>query len=397
MMNYSEFYTFPKNVVTRWASHENPDGEKGAGGKAGNGRKGSPWFRLNKGESHVLAHAENTSGMIRRIWITISEQIPETLRGIRLEMFWDNSDQPAVNVPLGDFFCVGLGKTAVFKNALFTNPEGRSFSTCIPMPFKTGMKIAVTNESSVDVRHFYYDIDYTLGDVFSDQMMYFHAYFNRENVTGLKQDFELLPHVEGKGRFLGTNMGVRCNTKLYSDTWWGEGEFKAYIDGDKDYPTICGTGVEDYVGTAWGQDYFYDLYSGCPVYDKVNMELCFYRFHVPDPIYFETDFRAVIQQIGGVDRDDYFHHAQLLYKNLKAGTQVIDTKGETVDFMNIPMLDGRPLLFEREDDWSCCSYFYLDRPKNNLPELMDAKERISGLKARPGYMGNYPQEMPLFD
>ena len=120
------------------------------------------------------------------------------------------------------------------------------------MPFKTGMKITITNESSVLIKHFYYDIDYTLGDKFTEDTLYFHAYFNRENLTNLKKDFELLPYVEGKGRYLGTNMGVRCNTKLYSDTWWGEGEFKAYIDGDTDYPTICGTGVEDYIGNGMG-------------------------------------------------------------------------------------------------------------------------------------------------
>ena len=163
------------------------------------------------------------------------------------------------------------------------------------------------------------------------------------------------------------------------------------------FPTICGTGVEDYIGTAWGQDYYYDLYCGCPVYDKTNMELCFYRFHVPDPIYFNSNFRATIQQIGGVDRDDYFHHAQLLYKNQMADNQVISVDGEDVDFTNIPMLDGRPLLFEREDDWSCCTYFYLDKPESALPGLMDASERTKDLVGRPGFMGKYPQEMPLFD
>ena len=228
----NKLFKFEEGVVSRWASYENPDGAKGAGGTVRNGRKGAPWFTLNPGESRVLAHAENTSGVIRRIWITINDQTPETLRGLKLEMFWDGCDKPAVSVPFGDFFCVGLGKVATFKNALFSNPEGRNFSTYIPMPFKTGMKITVTNESSVLIKHFYYDIDYTLGDKFTEDTLYFHAYFNRENLTNLKKDFELLPYVEGKGRYLGTNMGVRCNTKLYSDTWWGEGEFKAYIDGD---------------------------------------------------------------------------------------------------------------------------------------------------------------------
>ena len=118
----NKLFKFEEGVVSRWASHENPDGAKGAGGTVRNGRKGAPWFTLNPGESRVLAHAENTSGIIRRMWITISDQTPETLRGIKLEMFWDNSEKPAVSVPFGDFFCVGLGKVATFKNALFSNP-----------------------------------------------------------------------------------------------------------------------------------------------------------------------------------------------------------------------------------------------------------------------------------
>ena len=195
----NEMFKFPEGVVSRWASYENPDGAKGAGGKERNGRKGAAWFTLNPGEEFVLAHAENTSGVIRRIWITINDQTPETLRGLKLEMFWDGCDKPAVSVPFGDFFCVGLGKVATFKNALFSNPEGRNFSTYIPMPFKTGMKITITNESSVLIKHFYYDIDYTLGDKFTEDTLYFHAYFNRENLTNLKKDFELLPYVEGKG------------------------------------------------------------------------------------------------------------------------------------------------------------------------------------------------------
>ena len=369
----NKLFKFEEGVVSRWASYENPDGAKGAGGTVRNGRKGAPWFTLNPGESRVLAHAENTSGIIRRMWITISDQTPETLRGIKLEMFWDNSEKPAVSVPFGDFFCVGLGKVATFKNALFSNPEGRNFSTYIPMPFKTGMKILVTNESSVTIKHFYYDIDYTLGDKFTEDTLYFHAFFNRENPTHMKKDFELLPYIEGKGRFLGTNMGVRCNKKLYSDTWWGEGEFKAYIDGDTDYPTICGTGVEDYIGTAWGQDYYYDLYHGSQIYDKENMEIACYRFHIPDPIYFHDNIRVTIQQIGGIDTNDEPNKAKFYFYETTTGYEYESVNGGKINF---PEIDGKnvmPELFEREDDWSCCTYFYFERPENDLPIIPTQK------------------------
>lgn len=108
-------FKFPEGVVSRWASYENPDGAKGAGGKERNGRKGAAWFTLNPGEEFVLAHAENTSGVIRRIWITINDQTPETLRGLKLEMFWDGCDKPAVSVPFGDFSVLDLEKLQLLR------------------------------------------------------------------------------------------------------------------------------------------------------------------------------------------------------------------------------------------------------------------------------------------
>src|SRR4029079_5990915 len=108
-----------------------------------------------------------------------------------------------------------------------------------------------------------------------------HAHFRRENPTTLQQDYELLPLVRGKGRFLGVNVGVQADKERYGTTWWGEGEVKVYLDGDTDLPTLCGTGTEDYIGTAWGQGRFAHLYQGCPVADGEAMAYCFYRYHIP--------------------------------------------------------------------------------------------------------------------
>jgi hypothetical protein len=369
-------YVVPKGVETRWASHENPKGEKGQGGKARGGRKGSAWFTLMPGESHILAQAQNTSGMIRRIWTTINDQSSDVLRGVKIEFFWDGAEKPAVSAPYGDFFGVGIGRTAKFKSALFTNPEGRSFCCVIPMPFKTGMKVVVTNESEKMVKNFYYDIDYTIGDKHPEDVLYFHAYFNRQNPTTLKCDYPILPKVEGKGRYLGTNVGIIANTDIFTDTWWGEGEVKIYLDGDKEYPTIVGTGSEDYVGTAWGQDYFYDLYSGSPIYDKTRMEICWYRYHIPDPIYFHEDIQVYMQQIGGVDGDDYARISLLLYNQITKGAEYISVNGDLIDFKNLPNIYGVPNLFERSDDWSSCAYFYLDKPISNLPDIMPVEQRL---------------------
>ncbi len=356
-------------VETRWASYENPDGKKGAGGKARNGRKGAAWFTLEDGADAVLAHAENTSGMVRRIWITMNTRNKDTLRGVRIEMYWDGAETPAVSVPIGDFFCHGIGRMAVVKNALFSSPEGRNFNCFIPMPFKTGMKILVKNRSGQQIKHFYYDVDYTIGDTFAENTLYFHAFFNRENPTSLCRDFELLPYLEGQGRYLGVNLGIICDTSRYFTTWWGEGEVKVYLDGDRENPTLCGTGVEDYVATAWGQDYYYDLYHGSQIYDKERMEIGCYRLHIPDPVYFHRDIRVTVQQIGGMDTDDELNKAKFHFHQVTTGDTYQSVNGYVIDFPAINPQVVLPELFERQDDWSCCTYFYYDRPENGLKIL----------------------------
>src|SRR5215203_4801872 len=125
-----------QDLETRWASPENPVGEKGRAGVAGGGRKGSPTVPIKAGASVVLAEAKNTSGTVRRIWMTMPDRSPQMLRGLRLEMFWDGAATPAVSAPVGDFFGVGLGQMAQFESALFSNPEGRSLNCFVPMPFR---------------------------------------------------------------------------------------------------------------------------------------------------------------------------------------------------------------------------------------------------------------------
>lgn len=368
-----KLYEMKPGVETRWASGENRDGKKGAGGMAENGRKGAAWFTLEDGEDAVLAHAENTGGMIRRIWITINERDWATLRGTIIEMYWDGEEKPAVSAPIGDFFCHGIGKMAVLKNALFSSPEGRNFNCFIPMPFKTGMKILVKNRSGRQIKHFYYDVEYTLGDSWKEDTLYFHGFFNRQNKTSLGKDFEILPYLEGRGRYLGVNLGIICDTDNYFKAWWGEGEVKVYLDGDREYPTLCGTGVEDYVASAWGQDYYCDLYHGSQIYDEENMEVACYRLHIPDPVYFHENIKVTVQQIGGIDTNDELNKARFHFNQLTTGFHYRSIKGHDINF---PAVDGSvvlPELFEREDDWSCCTWFYYEKPVSCLPALSPEK------------------------
>lgn len=362
-----ELYELPAGVETRWASGENPKALKGEAAKANAGRKGAPTVSIKAGQSRVLAEAAGTSGTVRRIWMTFPDRSPRMLRSLRLDMYWDGSKTPAVSAPVGDFFGIGLGQTAVFESVLFSNPEGRSFNCMVPMPFRTGMKIVMTNESDTDLGELFYDVDYTLGDRHGRGMLYFHAHFHRENPTTLQRDYELLPRVQGRGRYLGTNIGVITDRATYFNTWWGEGEVKVYLDGDRDFPTLSGTGTEDYIGTAWGQGAFADLYQGSPIADEKNGRWAFYRYHIPDPVYFYRDIRVTIQQIGYLadhSRGPVVEARRRLYR-AGPGLVEMDISG-----------DGK---FERHDDWSSCTYFYLDRPENGLPALDPVAARISGL------------------
>lgn len=364
-MTNDQLYQLPRGVETRWITAENPTGSKGKGASVGDGRKSAPCRHpLKAGESFIMAEAEGP-GTIRRIWITLSDRSPLMLRGIRIEIFWDGCSSPAVSAPIGDFFCSPLGRSAAFENAWFSSPEGRSFNCILPMPFQQKMAIRITNGTGVDLAMFFYEVNYTIGDCHSQDTPYFHACYRRENPTRLVQDFEILPLVAGRGRFLGCCIGVNANTSDYGNTWWGEGEVKIYMDGDADYPTLCGTGTEDYIGTGWGQGFYSHRYQGNIIADSENMQYGFYRLHGPDPVYFQENIRVTIQQIGSGDPQ------QMIDALLASGRTELDAPGYGSPRITLAHLRSGQIYthnFERHDDWCATAYFYLDRPYNGLNE-----------------------------
>ncbi|MFB3830147.1 MAG: glycoside hydrolase family 172 protein [Bryobacteraceae bacterium] len=359
-----ELYQVPDGLETRWFSPENPQGEKGAAGQVNAGRKGRPRIPVKAGEQVVLAEVKASSGTVRRIWMTINNRSPQMLRSLRLDFYWDGASKPAISAPFGDFFGTGIGRMAPFQSVFFASPEGKSFNCFIPMPFRKGMKIVLTNEGETSLGSLYYDIDVTLGDRHPAGAGYLHAWFNHQNPTEYQRDFEILARVAGRGRFLGCNIGVICDQKRYLKTWWGEGEVKVYIDGDRELPTLSGTGTEDYIGTGWGQGAFSNLYTGCPVADRDNMRYAFYRYHVPDPVYFRKDVRVTIQQIGAAN-------PEALKAMRAAGTELYRA--------GPGLVKHETGLWERQDDWSSTAYFYLDRPRNDLPPLEPLAKRLAGL------------------
>ncbi len=358
-------------VRTMWFTAENPDGIPGGAGKTLFGRKGRPCVDLPAGESLTLLDVQG-SGMVRRIWI-VFRLTPQSLRGMKLEMTWDNAATPAVRVPIGDFFCHGGGRNATFENACFASPEGRSCVCMIPMPFRTAAKIVLVNESPA-ADAIFYEIDCTLGDEIASDTMYFHAHFVRENMTTLRRDFTILPKIQGCGRFLGTMVTTRID-KTTGAFWFGEGEVKLYLDGDEEYPSLCGTGTEDYIGTGYGQGVFHNQYTGCTTAEWGNL-YSFYRFHIPDPVYFQKELRVTLQLLSGSN-----HEQLLTVLRDNPGFQIMKT-GDGTEYFTIEELTSIPNRFavtERQDDVSAVAYWYMTTPENGLPEIPDAAARLAEL------------------
>jgi hypothetical protein len=375
----AELFKFDGNLEPRWSTPEGRDGAKGMSGTENLGAKGHPSEPIKAGASCVLLDVKG-QGIVSRIWVTVDDRSPEMLRSLKLEMFWDGEAKPAVAVPLGDFFGVGLGRTAQFQNALFADPEGRSFICYVPMPFRRGAKIRITNESPKDLTRVFFDVDFERTRKWDPNNLYFHAYWSRDHATTLARDFELLPRVAGRGRFLGVNVGVNANP-VYQDLWWGEGEVKMFLNGDTSQPTFAGTGSEDYVGTGWGESEFSHAYSGCLVADKKRAQWAFYRFHIPDPVFFDTDCRVTLQQLGGgpVSRVSVLRKA-----NVPLIPVCIDHEGHLTQFYksggDVSQIEAQASRgdwenFYRSDDISATAYFYLNSPSSGLPGLAPLAER----------------------
>lgn len=301
------------HAQSRSISPENFTGEKGKGGMAttgtgadcardlGQGWKISPSISIEAGETFTLADIEG-SGAIQQIWMTPTGNWRFSI----LRIYWDDQEQPAVECPLGDFFCMGWGEYAPLSSlAVCVNP-GSAFNCYWEMPFRKRARITVTNIAPEAMR-LYYQINYTLTDVPED-MAYFHAQFRRVNPLPYKDVYTILDGVKGDGHFVGLYMAWGVNNA----GWWGEGEIKFYLDGDTEWPTICGTGTEDYFCGSYNfenkrtKEYeeFTTPYAGLHqairpdgVY-RSQQRFGMYRWHITDPIRFQQELRVTIQALG---------------------------------------------------------------------------------------------------
>ena len=307
------------NARSRSISPENFTGAKGQGGMSvdgpaahmarglGQGWKVSPFIVLASGEEREIADIAGP-GAIQSIWMTLARG---RWRHTILRIWWDDQEQPSVECPVGDFFACGWESFAqVSSLAVCVNP-GRAFNCYWEMPFRRRARITLTNLSDETV-YCYYQINYALTDVPADAA-YFHAQFRRVNPLPYKQDYVILDGVRGQGHYVGTYMAWGVN----NSGWWGEGEIKFFLDGDGAFPTICGTGTEDYFCGAFDFDpgvvekdrksayvEYTTPYAGLSqvirpdgVY-RSQQRFGLYRWHIPDPIRFASDLRVTIQALG---------------------------------------------------------------------------------------------------
>ena len=256
-------YVLRTDIESRSISFENLNGERGAGGQAasplGVGRKGNPNREFQPGETVELANIEGP-GVIRHLWMT-TPKTPESMRAMVIRFYWDGQEHPSIEAPIGDFFGYAHGTTTPFQSAVHSVSKLYGMNIWLPMPFRENARITLTNEMDHPTAVFF-NIDYTLGDDLPADLGRLHVSFDRSNPTTLTEDFDILPKRVGQGRYIGAVIGVRAQSYDVPDNWWGEGEVKIFLDGDTDFPTINGTGAEDYIGQAFGVQPFPAQYHG---------------------------------------------------------------------------------------------------------------------------------------
>ncbi len=299
---------------TRSISPENFTGEKGKGGMStdglaknaardlGQGWKVSPYIHIQPKQIFTLGEITG-SGAIQHIWMTPTGHFRYSI----LRFYWDGETEPSVEVPVGDFFAAGWNKYKQISSlAVCVNP-GSGLNCYWQMPFRKSCKITMENVAD-EAMTLYYQIDYTLTEV-PENVGYFHAQFRRVNPLPYKDVFTIVDGIKGQGQYVGTYMAWQTN----NTGWWGEGEIKFYLDGDTEFPTICGTGTEDYFCGSYnfharddiGDGYrdFTTPYTGFHVIKPDGLyqsqtRFGMYRWHIMDPVRFEKDLKVTIQALG---------------------------------------------------------------------------------------------------
>ena len=396
-----------KHRKSRAINAENPRGEKGKGGMAasdlGPSRKGSPCLNdIASGQTVTLAEIEGP-GAINHIWITVDAKTTDAdcfvLRDLVLRMYWDDEDEPSVESPLGDFFCCGFGRECNINSMPIAVVPSRGLNCYFQMPFRKKARITLENQHVNSIPAFFYQVDYCLYDEgLPEDIAYFHAQWRREKITQLQKDYVILDNVKGKGHYVGTYMALTTLERY----WWGEGEVKFYIDGDEEYPTICGTGTEDYFGGSWSfakqvdgktvEQNYCTPYLGYPYYsshdelihnfyhnDDVMPMRGFYRWHIQDPICFdELSAEHVMDSMiiedrhtGSID----LRQMKLLCSQLRIASNMSRQENYIVPIETADGVTGMKLSIVRgEDKKGMVDIFLEDKKCGRVAAYFEAKE-----------------------
>jgi hypothetical protein len=317
-MNMGNLYRL-SNAKTRSISPENFTGEKGKAGMAnpedkdkpntanaanaardlGQGWKVNPYVRIQPGQTFTMAEIEGP-GAIQHIWMTPTGNWRFSI----IRIYWDDETEPSVECPVGDFFGMGWCEYAPLNSLPICVNPGSAFNCYWTMPFRKKCRITMENINDKDAMTLYYQVDYTLTDVPADAA-YFHAQFRRANPNSTS-DYTIVDNIKGKGQFVGVYLAWGVN----NNGWWGEGEIKFFIDGDSKFPTICGTGTEDYFCGSYNFDRGGQYKEFCTPYTglvqvirpdgtyKSQQRFGLYRWHIMDPVRFEKDLKITIQDLG---------------------------------------------------------------------------------------------------
>nr|WP_165220694.1 glycoside hydrolase family 172 protein [Aquisphaera insulae] len=303
------------DAKSRSISPENFQGEKGKAGMAteGTGKnaarelgqtwKVSPSVRIAAKSTYTIADIDGP-GVIQQIWMTPAPL--DKTRQYILRFYWDGEDEPSVEVPMADFFCCAWGKYCQINSLPVCVNPGSAFNSYWSMPFRKKARITMENLDAKDMV-LYYQVNYTLTDVPADAA-YFHAQFRRVHKLEPKTNYTILEGVKGKGHYVGTYLAW----EVRSPGWWGEGEIKFFIDGDNAFPTICGTGTEDYFCGSYNFENqethkyqtFSTPYTGLAqvlppdIIYVPGQRFGLYRWHIADPIRFDKDLKVTIQALG---------------------------------------------------------------------------------------------------
>lgn len=262
---------------------------------------------LEPGKTRVLLEADGP-GVITHIWMTFLGPQPQgwapngaaNHQEMLLRIYYDGSDRPAVEAPIGDFFANAFGKRSEVISVPVVVEDADSYNCFWHMPFRKSIRIEVVNQSEKMLKKLYYNIDWIKKDELPADTPYFYAQYKQEYPVKQGQDYVILD-TEGKGHYVGTVLSVR----MRSPAWFGEGDEKIYIDGEQK-PSIWGTGTEDYFLSAWGLKQVISPYFGTPFFDQRGPggHVSSYRWHIGDPIVFDKSIRVTIEHYGWMSPDE---------------------------------------------------------------------------------------------